>query len=86
MLGVTVYEPFARPVKLYAPEVFAVTVAVAAPVSVTVAPDPPLPLIVPVMLNACAVDEKLAVPFAPFTVTAWLAGVKLKPVLVGVTV
>jgi hypothetical protein len=35
---------------------------------------------------ACAADEKFAVAFAPLTVTAWLAGVKVKPALVGVTV
>jgi hypothetical protein len=47
LLGVTVYEPFAMPEKVYAPEVSAVADAVAAPVNATVAPGPPAPLIVP---------------------------------------
>jgi hypothetical protein len=51
LLGVTVYEPFANPVKVYTPEVFAVTVAVAAPVNRTVAPEPPAPLIVPLIVK-----------------------------------
>ena len=43
--------------------------AVAAPVNFTVAPDPPPPLIVPVIVKVCA-ELKFAVAFAPFTVTA----------------
>jgi hypothetical protein len=41
LVGITVYEPFSMPVKVYTPDVFAVTVAVAAAVNFTVAPDPP---------------------------------------------
>jgi hypothetical protein len=41
MLGVNVYEPFARPEKLYAPKVLALVTAVDAPESVTVAPAVP---------------------------------------------
>jgi hypothetical protein len=85
LVGVTVYEPFARPVKVYPPEASAVTVAVAAPVNATVAPGPPAPLIVPEIVKVPVV-LKFAVPFAPLTVTAWFAGVNVKPVLVGVTV
>jgi len=45
-LGVTVYVPFANPVKVYAPELLAV--ADPPPLKVTVAPFPPaLGLIVP---------------------------------------
>jgi hypothetical protein len=72
-------------VKVKTPDVFAVTVAVAAPVNFTVAPEPPDPLIVPVIVKVDVV-LKLAVLFAPLTVTAWLVGVKAKPALVGVTV
>ena len=64
----------------------AVTVAVAAPVSLTVAPDPPAPLMVPVIVKVCTAEVKLAVALAPLTVIVWLAGVKVKPVFVGVTV
>ena len=60
--------------------------AVAAPVNFTVAPDPPPPLIVPLIVKVCATELKFAIAFAPFTVTAWLAGVKMNAVLVGVTV
>jgi hypothetical protein len=56
-------------VKVKTPEVFAVTEAVAAPVNVTVAPDPPVPLMVPVIVKVCAV-LKFAVALAPFNVTA----------------
>ena len=59
--------------------------SVAAPVSFTVAPDPPAPLIVPEIVKACA-DVKFAVLFAPLTVTAVLVGVNTKPALLGVTV
>jgi hypothetical protein len=72
-------------VKEKTPDVFAVTVAVAAPVNFTVAPDPPDPLIVPVTVKVC-VELKLAVLLAPLIVTAWLVGVKTKLALVGVTV
>jgi hypothetical protein len=74
-----------RPVKLYTPNEFAVTVAVDVPVSATVAPEPPVPVIVPLRVNVCT-EVKLAVAFAPLTVTAWLGGVYVKPVFVGVTV
>jgi hypothetical protein len=69
LVGVTVYDPFGTPVKVKTPDVFAVTVAVAAPVSFTVAPDPPAPLIVPVIVKV-GTELKFAVTFAPFTVTA----------------
>lgn len=59
--------------------------AVVAPVKLTVAPDPPAPLIVPLMVKVCA-ELKFAVPFAPLMVTAWLAGVMMKPFLPAVTV
>ena len=36
-----------KPVNVYAPEELAMTVALAAPLSVTVAPFPPVPLMVP---------------------------------------
>ena len=50
-LGVMVYVPFAKPVKVYAPELSAVVVADPAPLKVTVAPLPPaVGLIVPEML------------------------------------
>jgi hypothetical protein len=62
-----------RPLNVYAPELFAVVVAVAAPPNVTVAPPPPATgLIVPEMLKVggvCAVAVKFTpVTFAPFTV------------------
>jgi hypothetical protein len=41
LLGVTAYVPADKPLKLYAPDVFVVVVAVAAPLSVTVAELPP---------------------------------------------
>lgn len=63
----------------------AVTVDVDVPVNFTVAPLPPVPLMVPVIVKVCA-ELKFAVLLAPLTVTAWLAGVKTKPALVGVTV
>ena len=56
----------------------------AVPVTVTVAPLPPGPVIVPVMLKDGA-EVKFAVLLA-LRVTAWLAGVYRKPVLLGVTV
>jgi hypothetical protein len=55
--------------------VFAVTVAAAVPVNFTVAPEPPVPLIVPVIVKVGTAELKFAVEFAPFTVTARLAGV-----------
>jgi hypothetical protein len=66
-------------VKLYAPELSAVVVALAAPLSVTVAPLPPAAgLIVPEMLNVCAVAVKLnPVIFAPATVAIWLLGLNV---------
>jgi hypothetical protein len=39
------------------------------------------------IVNVCAaVLVKFAVALAPLTVTAWFAGVNVKPVLLGVTV
>jgi len=50
-LGVIVYVPFANPVKVKLPELSAVVVAVAAPLSMTVAPLPDAAgLMVPEML------------------------------------
>ena len=70
---------------MYAPAALAVTVAVkAAPVNRTVAALPPAPLIVPLMVNVCV--AKFAVAFALLIVTAVLAGLNVKPVLLGVTV
>jgi hypothetical protein len=75
--------PFARPVKLYAPDAFAVTVAADAPVNLTVAPEPPGPLIVPEIENVCgavAVDVKLMpVTLAALIVAACDAGLNVKP-------
>src|SRR5262249_39938094 len=66
-LGGAGYWPFAKPVKVYAPELFAVVVAVAAPVSVTVAPPPPVEgLIVPEMLKT-GPGWAVAVKFSPET-------------------
>ncbi len=60
------------------------------PVRVTVAPLPPVPLMVPEMENVCAavaVEVKLApVMFAVVTVSASEVGLKVKPVWLGVTV
>jgi len=55
---------------VYAPELSAVVAALAAPLSVTVAPlAPPAGLIVPEILKVCAVAVKFTpVTFAPFTV------------------
>jgi len=55
---------------VYAPEDFAVVVAVADPVSLTVAPEPPVPLMVPVMAKVCTAELKFAVLLAPLIVTA----------------
>ena len=64
--------------------VLAVVVALAAPLRVTVAPLPPGPLMVPEMVYVTVL--KFAVALALLTVTAVLAGVKAKPVLLGVAV
>ena len=59
-------------------------VALAAPLKVTVEPLPPVT--VPEMVQV-AVDVKFTVEtLAPLTVTARLTGMKLNPVLLGVTV
>ena len=89
LLGVTVYDPFANPVKLYPPEPFAVVVAEDVPLNVTVAPFPPLPLIVPEIVNVCgtAVDATAPnVTFAPLTVAFILVGLNVKPLLLARTV
>jgi hypothetical protein len=59
----------ARPVKLYVPELFAVVVALPAPPSITVVPDPlAAGLIVPEMVNVfCDPVEVEAVKFTPVT-------------------
>jgi hypothetical protein len=66
-------------VKVKAPVLSALVVALDAPLSVTVAPLPPIAgLIAPDMLNVwppCAVAVKFTpVTFAPLTVTFWLVG------------
>ena len=67
------------------PEPSAVTVALAAPVRFTVAPLPPV--IVPEMLQVIAVAVKfIAVTLTLLMVTARFTGLKVKPVLLGVTV
>jgi hypothetical protein len=77
--------------KVYVPAVFAVVVALAAPLKVTVAPPPPfVGLIVPEILNA-GPGSALTVKFNPDTlappiVALLLAGVNLNPVWLGVTV
>jgi len=65
-------------VKVYAPELLAVVVAPEAPLSVTVAPLPPVVgLIVPEMLNVCAVSVKFTpVILDPLIVELWLFGLK----------
>jgi hypothetical protein len=65
-----------------------VVVAAADPLSVTVAPVPPVTgLTVPEIDRVCATAVKLIpVTVGLFTVTGWLGGVKLKPLLLGVTV
>jgi hypothetical protein len=84
-VGVTVYVPFANPENVYPPKAFAVTVAVDVPLRLTVAPLPPVPLIVPLIMKVCAVELKFAVAFAPFNVMGWFTGVKEKPFSAGVT-
>jgi hypothetical protein len=65
-------------VKLYAPEEFAVVVALDAPLNVTVAPLPPVPLIVPDMEYVTAVTVNAdTVTLAPLTVVLWLAGLNV---------
>ena len=67
------------------PEPSAVTVALEAPLKVTVAPLPPV--IVPEMLQVIALAVKFtAVALAPLMVTARLTGFTVKPLLLGVTV
>ena len=76
--------PLAKPVKVKTPEAFAVTVAADVPERLTVAPLPPVPLIVPEIENVCgavAVDVKFApVMFAVVMVSASEVGLKVKPV------
>jgi hypothetical protein len=81
-----VYDPFARPEKVKAPEELALVLAVDAPVSMIVAPLPAVPT-EPVMLQVCAVAVKVGtVTFAPSTVTAAPVGLNVYPARVGVTV
>ena len=86
LLGVTVYEPFVRPLKVYVPEALAVVVAPKVPFRVTAAPLPPAPLMVPLMVKVCAAELKFAVALAPLIATGWLDGVMTNPEFVGVTV
>ena len=72
-----VYDPFASPGNVYAPEALAVVVAVDVPVSAMVAPLPDVPT-PPVMVQVCAIAVKLAaVTLAPLTVTATFAGLNV---------
>jgi hypothetical protein len=52
-----------------------VVLAVAAPVSLTVAPLLPVPVMVPEMVKVCTAELKLAVTLAVLSVTARLVGV-----------
>jgi hypothetical protein len=85
LLGVTVYAPLASPENVKVPVELAVVVADPAPLSVTVAALPPRPLIVPEMLYV-TVAKFTPVTLALLTVALELAGVKAKPLLLGVTV
>ena len=82
------YEPLTTPLNIKFPDTSAITVALEVPLSVTVAELPPLPLIDPEMLKVGVTAEVKSIPvtLAPLTVTLRLAGVKVIPVLVGVTV
>ena len=89
-LGVIAYVPFAKPVNVKAPDALAVVVWLAAPLKVNVAPEPPGPLIVPEIENVCGATA-VAVKFAPVTFAVVIdsgseAGLKVKPVWLGVTV
>src|SRR5919198_49517 len=87
--GVTVYVPLASPVNVKLPDASAVTVPVAAPLSVTAVPAPfAAGLTVPEMFHVGTGDTVKLTPvtFAPLTVTDWLAGLNVKPVFDGVTV
>jgi len=80
--GVTTYVPFAKPVNVYAPELLAVIVAVAAPLRVSVVPLPPaVGVIVPerlyVVVWAVAVKFAPEVILAPLIVTVALLGLKV---------
>ena len=67
------------------PEASAVAVALAAPLNVTVAPLPAV--IVPEILQVITAAVKFtAVTLALLMVTGWLAGLMVKPLLLGVTV
>jgi hypothetical protein len=70
------------------PEESAVTLALAAPLNVTVAPLPEfVGLIAPDMLNVAVGVVKLRpVTLVPLTVKFRLTGLKVNPVLLGVTV
>jgi hypothetical protein len=84
-----VYAPFPNPVNVKDPELLAVTVALVAPLRVTVAPLPPaVGLIVPEMLKVWlpgAAVKFTPTTFAPFTVAVWAVGLNVKPVRLGVT-
>jgi hypothetical protein len=87
---VTAYVPFAKPVKVNAPDALVVVVALAAPLRVSVVFEAPDPLTVPLMLNVCgavAVAAKFApVMFAVAIVSESDVGLNVKPVWLGVTV
>jgi hypothetical protein len=69
----------AKPLKEYLPELSAIVLALAAPLSATVAPPPPeVGVIVPEMPNVCAVAAKfIPVTLAPLIVAARLLGLKV---------
>ena len=75
----------ARLLKVKVPVALAVTVALDVPLSATVAPLPPAPLIVPEMLQV-PVLKLMPVTLALLTVAAWLAGLNVNPLLLEVTV
>ena len=77
--GVIAYVPLAKPLKEYLPELSAIVLALAAPLSATVAPPPPeVGVIVPEMLKVCAVAAKfIPVTLAPLTVAPRLLGLKV---------
>ncbi len=82
--------PLAKPVKVKTPDAFAVVVALAVPLRLSVVPEAPEPLTVPVMEKVCgavAVAVKLApVMLAVEIVSGSEAGLNVKPVWLGVTV
>jgi hypothetical protein len=75
-------------VNVYTPKLSAVLIALAVPLSATVAPLPPaVGLIVPETVKVCAVSVKFTpVTLLPLIAVLWLLGVNVKPVRLGATV